>query len=117
MNFETPNPSTPPPVDPRLAGRHRGARICAIACLVLVLLLAAASVVFIGTDRFGCWGGAYLFLASLLALGIPSLILLLVTAWLRAYELLWLGAAIGLSYFAVEVITSLLPPVLCSGSG
>lgn len=117
MSPHTPQASTPPPVDARLAGRHRGARICAIACLILVLLLAAAAVVFISTDRFGCWGGAYLFLASLLILGIPILILLLATAWLRAYELLWLGAAIGLSYFAVEVITSMLTPVLCSGSG
>lgn len=117
MSLETPNASTAPPVDARLAGRHRGARICAIACLVLVLLLAVASVVFISTDHFGCWGGAYLFLASVLALGVPILILLAATAWLRAYELLWLAAAIGLTYFAVEVITSMLPPVLCSGSG
>lgn len=116
MTDETPRAPTPP-VDARQASRHRSARLCAIACQVLVLLLAIASVAFISTDRFGCWGGAYLFLASLVLLGPPIGILLLTTAWLRASELLWLGAAMGLTYFAVEVITSLLPPVLCSGSG
>ena len=116
MTHETPHASTPP-ADARRASRHRSARICAIACLVLVLLLAIASVAFISTDSFGCWGGAYLFLASLVILGLPIGILLLTTAWLRASELLWLGAAMGLTYFAVEAITSLLPPVLCSGSG
>ncbi|MBW8811756.1 MAG: hypothetical protein JF591_23725 [Lysobacter sp.] len=116
MTYQTPQASTPPSVDARRASRHRNARICAIACLVLVLLLATASIVFISAGNFGCWGGAYLFLASLVILGVPILILLLTTAWLRAFELLWLGAAMGLTYFAVEVITRLLPPVLCSGS-
>jgi hypothetical protein len=117
MTHETPQASTPPPVDAQLTSRHRGARICAIACLILVLLLAAAAIVFVSTDSFGCWGGAYLFLASVVILGIPILILLLTTAYLRAFELIWLGIAIGLTYFAVEVITSMLPAVLCSGSG
>lgn len=100
-----------------LARRHRGARICAIACLVLALLLATAAVVFVSLGNFGCWGGAYLFLASLVVLGLPIAVLLLLIAYLRAFELIWLGIAMALIYFAVEVISTLLPPVLCSGSG
>jgi hypothetical protein len=110
-------PASHSPAAPARPGRHRAARICAVSCLSLVLLLATAAVVFLNTDVGGCWGGAYLFLASALLLGIPALILLLATAWLRASELLWLGAAIGVTYFAVDVIARLLPPIVCSGSG
>ncbi|QWF17011.1 hypothetical protein [Lysobacter capsici] len=117
MSHETPHTSTPPTVDARLASRHRSARICAIACLVLVLLLAVASVVSLGTGTFGCWGGAYLFLACLLILSVPILTLSVVIAYLRASELIWLAAATGLSYAVVEVIFHLLPAVYCSGSG
>lgn len=117
MTRETPRTSSPPPADALLARRHRSARICAIACFILALLLATAAIVFTGTGRFGCWGGAYLFLASVAILGLPMLILLPTIAWLRAFELIWLAAALGLIYFAVEVISSVLPPVLCSGSG
>lgn len=114
---EQPRAYNPPSPDERQAKRHRGARICAIICLILVLTLATISLVMLGTNFAGCWGGAYLFLLCLVVLGIPILILLVTIAFLRFSELLWLGAAIAMTYFAVEVISSLLPPVLCSGSG
>ena len=114
---EKPLTSGSPSPDERLAKRHRGARICAIICLILVLVLAAVSLVLIDTNIAGCWGGAYLFLISLVVLGVPILILLVTVACLRFFELLWLSAAIATTYFIVEVISSMLPPVLCSGSG
>jgi len=117
MTQQGPLATSPPPVDARLAKRHRRARICAIVCLILALLLAAASVVSLSTGVFGCWGGAYVFLACLVVLGVPALILLLTVAYLRAFELIWLGVAIWLIYFAVEVASHILPPVFCSGSG
>ncbi|ALN61282.1 putative membrane protein [Lysobacter antibioticus] len=117
MTDTGPLATSPPPVNARLARRHRSARICAIVCLILVLLLATASVVSLSTGAFGCWGGAYVFVACLVILGIPALILLLTIAYLRAFELIWLGVAIWLIYFAVEVASHILPPVFCSGSG
>jgi cytochrome bd-type quinol oxidase subunit 2 len=117
MDQEKPQASSSLPTVERLAKRHRGARICAIICLILVLVLAAVSLVLIDTNIAGCWGGAYLFLICLVVLGVPILILLVTVACLRFSELLWLGAAIAVTYFIVEVISSMLPPVLCSGSG
>ncbi|MEH6419655.1 hypothetical protein [Pseudomonas sp. CGJS7] len=117
MEYKEQPRASNPSSDERTAKRHRGARISAIICLILVLLLAAISVVLMGTDVAGCWGGAYLFLICLVVLGVPILILLVTVACLRFSELLWLVAALALTYFAVEVVSSLLPPVICSGSG
>jgi len=117
MSHDRPPATDPPPADARLARRRRSARICAIVCLILVLLLAVASVVALRTGEFGCWGGAYVFVACLVVLGVPALILLLTIAYLRAFELIWLGVAIWLIYFSVEVAFHVLPPVFCSGSG
>jgi len=117
MDNERPLATDPPRVRSRPTGRQRAARVCAIVCLVLVLLLATAGVVFIASGVGGCWGGAYLFLAAAVLFGIPALVLWLVVACLRAFELIWLSIAIVAIYLIVDAISNTFPAVLCSGSG
>ena len=97
--------------------RNRQARISSWACVVFMFLFAAATVTFLGTSVAGCWGGAYLFMASAILLGIPAIALGVAAVCLRLSELLRLLVALVLVSFATGLILELLPNVVCSGSG
>ena len=92
------------------------ARVCAVLSLALLSTFAAV-LVYIELGNAGCWGGAYLMIASAALLVVPGLVLLVVAARLRPREILWLGAALVLLAFAADVALQLLPGPDCSGSG
>ena len=85
--------------------------------MIFMSLFATATITFLGTTVAGCWGGAYLFVASAILLGIPSIALGATATYLRLSELFRLLVALVLISFATGVILELLPNVVCSGSG
>ena len=95
--------------------RRRMARLCGNACVALMLLLAVAAVY--SQTGMGCYLGVALLMASLAILGGPALVLLLVTAWLRLSELIWVLAIGILIAFAAGVALQLLPIVHCGYPG
>lgn len=97
--------------------RNRRARLSSWACVIFMSLFATATITFLGTTVAGCWGGAYLFVASAILLGIPSIALGATATYLRLSELFRLLVALVLISFATGVILELLPNVVCSGSG
>lgn len=97
--------------------RNRRARASTRACVIFMCLFAATTVAFLGTQVAGCWGGAYLFIASVALLGIPTIVLGVRAIYLRLSELLRLLVALVLVSFATGLILERLPNVVCSGSG
>jgi len=95
--------------------RKRAARICGIACVAVLLLLSAA-LVYVHTG-VGCYLGLILMAASVVILGGTALVLLVVSAWLRPAELIWLGIACLLAAFATCFAIQLLPAVVCGYPG
>ena len=95
--------------------RERAARVCSVACAVVLLLLSVALVY--AHAGVGCYMGLILMVASVVRLGGTALILFVVSAWLRPAELIWLGIAGLLAAFATALAIQLLPAVVCGYPG
>ena len=95
--------------------RKRAARVCGVAGVAVLLLLAATLVY--AHAGVGCYLGLILMAASVVVLGGTALILLVISAWLRPAELIWLGIACLLIAFATGLGLQLLPAVVCGYPG
>lgn len=104
-----------PVLGPHRPRRHRTARICGVLSAALMLLLALAVVY--SQIGIGCYLGVVLLIASLAILGGSALVLLLVVAWLRLSELIWLFAIGILTAFGTGLALQLLPAVSCGYPG
>lgn len=110
----------PPDIPNRPAGRAvgRGKAAAARACAVLSLLCFcafAAVLAYVALGNAGCWGGAWLTIASAAVLCVPGLVLLVVAARLRPRELLWLSAAVMVLGVVTAIALHLMPGPECSG--
>jgi len=95
--------------------RKGAARICGIAFVAVLFLLSAALVY--AHASVGCYLGLILMAASVVVLGGTALVLLVISAWLRPAELIWLGIAGLLTAFATGLVIQLLPAVVCGYPG
>ena len=95
--------------------RQRAARVCAVAGVVVLPMLSAVLVY--AHTSVGCYMGLILMAASVVVLGGTALVLLVVSAWLRPAELVWLSVAGLLTAFATGLALQLLPAVVCGYPG
>lgn len=101
------------------ATKHRRVAAARVLSVLSVLTFCALAVtlVYVELGNAGCWGGAFLMIASLVLLCAPGLVLFVMSVWRRPAEALWLVPALVVLAFATGVVLQLIPGPTCSGSG
>ncbi|HZX77169.1 hypothetical protein [Lysobacter sp.] len=96
--------------------RMAAARIMSVLS-VLSFCAFAVTLVYVELGNAGCWGGAFLMIASIVLVCAPGLVLFVISVWRRPAEALWLVPALVVLAFATGVALQLIPGPTCSGSG